>query len=75
MWWSQWAFLVVDRAAGGVVGVSMLIGAAMLLLLESVLPHEHFIKGREGRDDGGRLQLYVALFLRLCCTIFPKACH
>lgn len=43
-------------AAGGVVGVSMLIGAAMLLLLESVLPHEHFIKGREGRDDGGRLR-------------------
>ncbi len=35
-------------AAGGVVGAAILLGAAALLGLDRVLPHEHFIKGREG---------------------------
>ncbi|WP_143684446.1 ZIP family metal transporter [Variovorax sp. KK3] len=35
-------------AAGGVVGASILLGALALLMMERVLPHEHFIKGREG---------------------------
>lgn len=34
--------------AGLVVGGALLLGAAMLLLMDRRLPHEHFIKGREG---------------------------
>jgi len=36
--------------AGGVVGASILLGGAALMLMDHVLPHEHFIKGREGLD-------------------------
>ncbi|CAM5183303.1 ZIP family metal transporter [Oligella ureolytica] len=43
-------------AASGVIGSSMLIGASVLMLLDHILPHEHFIKGREGPDDAGRLR-------------------
>lgn len=35
-------------AAGLIVGSSILLGAALIMLLERVLPHEHFIKGPEG---------------------------
>lgn len=35
-------------AAGGIVGMAVLLGGAALLLLDRALPHEHFIKGREG---------------------------
>jgi len=35
-------------AAGGVIGAAILLGAAALLALDRLLPHEHFIKGREG---------------------------
>nr|WP_115063359.1 ZIP family metal transporter [Oligella ureolytica] len=43
-------------AASGIIGASMLIGAGALMLLDQVLPHEHFIKGREGPEDAGRLR-------------------
>ncbi len=35
-------------AAGGVIGAAILLGAAALMGLDRLLPHEHFIKGREG---------------------------
>lgn len=35
-------------AAGSVVGMAVLLGGAMLLLVDKVLPHEHFIHGAEG---------------------------
>lgn len=34
--------------AGLTVGAAILLGAAALLLMDRLLPHEHFIKGREG---------------------------
>ncbi len=37
-------------AAGGVIGCAILLGAAALMLMDRLLPHEHFIKGREGLD-------------------------
>ncbi len=37
-------------AAGGIVGVAILLGGLALLLIDRVLPHEHFIKGREGQS-------------------------
>lgn len=36
-------------AAGGVIGSAILLGGAALMLMDRVLPHEHFIKGREGQ--------------------------
>ena len=35
--------------AGGVVGVSILLGGLALLVAERLVPHEHFIKGVEGQ--------------------------
>ncbi|MFE8644225.1 ZIP family metal transporter [Sphingomonas sp. NCPPB 2930] len=35
--------------AGSLVGVSILLGGAMLLAMERLVPHEHFIKGVEGQ--------------------------
>jgi ZIP family zinc transporter len=35
--------------AGGTVGAAILLGALALLLMERWVPHEHFIKGVEGR--------------------------
>lgn len=37
-------------AAGGIVGSAILLGAIALLALDRLLPHEHFIKGREGQS-------------------------
>ena len=37
-------------AAGGVVGAAILLGALSLLAMDRLLPHEHFIKGREGQS-------------------------
>lgn len=37
-------------AAGGVVGSAILLGAGVMMLMDKLLPHEHFIKGREGLD-------------------------
>ncbi|MBF5005632.1 ZIP family metal transporter [Diaphorobacter caeni] len=34
--------------AGGIVGAAILLGGLALLALDRMLPHEHFIKGREG---------------------------
>jgi len=36
--------------AGGIVGSAILLGGLALLLLDRVLPHEHFIKGVEGQN-------------------------
>ena len=36
--------------AGGVVGFAILLGGAVLLVMERLLPHEHFIKGVEGQS-------------------------
>lgn len=37
-------------AAGGIVGSAILLGGLALLMMDRVLPHEHFIKGREGQS-------------------------
>src|SRR5690606_13011489 len=44
-----------------VVAAGMLLGAALLWLVHRTLPHEHFVKGREGRPAHvARLWLFVA---------------
>lgn len=37
-------------AAGGVIGAAILLGGIVLMVMDRVLPHEHFIKGREGQS-------------------------
>jgi len=34
--------------AGGMVGLGILLGAALLLAIDRAVPHEHFVKGLEG---------------------------
>jgi len=36
--------------SGALIGTAILLGSAALLAMERLLPHEHFIKGREGAD-------------------------
>nr|WP_028604309.1 ZIP family metal transporter [Ottowia thiooxydans] len=36
--------------AGAVIGTAILLGGAAMLALDRMLPHEHFIKGREGAE-------------------------
>ncbi|KGH31653.1 MULTISPECIES: ZIP family metal transporter [Comamonas] len=36
--------------SGALIGTAILLGGAALLAMERLLPHEHFIKGREGAD-------------------------
>ena len=43
--------------AGGVMGTSILLGAAALMAMDKLLPHEHFIKGREGLDGDAARKL------------------
>lgn len=47
--------------AGGMVGAGLLLGAAGLMLMDRLVPHEHFIKGLEGprRDTTRRAWLFV----------------
>lgn len=43
-------------AAGGTVGAAILLGALVLLMMERLLPHEHFIKGVEGAQASRTLR-------------------
>ena len=43
-------------AASSIVEISILIGAAALMMLDHVVPHEHFIKGCERSEHAGRLR-------------------
>jgi len=36
--------------AGGIVGSGILLGALLLMVIDRVVPHEHFVKGLEGPD-------------------------
>lgn len=39
-----------EFAAAGIIGAAILLGAAAMMGIDRMLPHEHFIKGREGMD-------------------------
>lgn len=40
--------------AGGIVGLAVLMGGAMVFAADRVIPHEHFFKGTEGRTSAMR---------------------
>ncbi len=49
-------------AAGGIVGTAILLGGLALLSIDRLLPHEHFIKGREGRSAKKMRRTWLFVF-------------
>ena len=61
---SQGLFGGSDGAAASVLGVAILLGAGVMMFIDRLLPHEHFIKGREGMDmDAARKLQRTWLFV------------
>ncbi len=60
--------------AGSAVGLSILLGAAALMLLDRILPHEHFIKGREGPGGPSASKLRRTWLFVIAITLhnFPE---
>ena len=58
-------------SAGLIVGVSILLGAAMIMLLDRVLPHEHFIKGPEGGTSVRLKRTWLFVFA-ICLHNLPE---
>lgn len=56
-------------AAGGVVGSAILVGAMALMWLDKVLPHEHFVKGREGAAQAQTTRLRRAWLFVIAITL------
>lgn len=54
----QGLFADAQWAGAATMGIAIMLGAAAMLIAERLLPHEHFIKGREGLgvDTARRLQ-------------------
>ncbi len=48
--------------AAGIIGASILLGGAVLLLMERLLPHEHFIKGVEGQSSRTLRRTWLFVF-------------
>lgn len=57
--------------AGALVGVAILLGAAALVVLERVLPHEHFIKGPEGHPSQRLKRVWLFVFA-ICLHNLPE---
>ncbi|CAA9304244.1 MAG: Metal transporter, ZIP family [uncultured Lysobacter sp.] len=58
-------------AAGGLVGVAILLGAGLVMLIENTLPHEHFIKGTEGRHAHRLKRTWLFVFA-ICLHNLPE---
>ena len=48
--------------SGLMVGLSLLVGAGLVMWVERVLPHEHFIKGPEGGDSKRIARTWLFVF-------------
>lgn len=57
--------------AGTTVGLAILFGAALLMLLERTVPHEHFIKGAEGRSPHRLKRVWLFVFA-ICLHNVPE---
>lgn len=58
-------------SAGLIVGISILIGGAMIMALDRVLPHEHFIKGPEGPSPARLKRTWLFVFA-ICLHNLPE---
>ncbi|QEW07367.1 ZIP family metal transporter [Nitrincola iocasae] len=57
--------------ASGQVALAVLVGAAMMLLIEKIVPHEHFIKGADGISNT-RLRQSWLFVLAIALHNFPE---
>ena len=57
--------------AGGIVGVAILLGAVLLVLLDWLVPHEHFIKGPEGHSSQRLKRTWLFVFA-ICLHNLPE---
>ena len=48
--------------AGGIVGGGILLGALLLMFIDRIVPHEHFIKGLEGREARAVKRAWLFVF-------------
>ncbi|MEO7072654.1 MAG: ZIP family metal transporter [Rhodanobacter sp.] len=58
-------------AAGAIVSAAILVGAALLLLLDRLVPHEHFIKGAEGMSSRRIKRAWLFVFA-ICLHNLPE---
>lgn len=49
-------------AASGVIAAAILLGGGAIMLIDRLLPHEHFIKGREGQSPGNLRRTWLFVF-------------
>lgn len=57
--------------AGGIVGMGILLGAAFLLAIDRAVPHEHFVKGVEGRQAKALKRVWLFV-LAICLHNLPE---
>ena len=57
--------------AGGIVGSGILLGALLLLAIDRLVPHEHFIKGREGPQALAMKRVWLFV-LAICLHNLPE---
>ena len=57
--------------AGLTVGASVIVGAALIMLLNAVVPHEHFIKGVEGHSPERVKRAWLFVFA-ICLHNLPE---
>ncbi|RYF59093.1 MAG: ZIP family metal transporter, partial [Comamonadaceae bacterium] len=48
--------------AGGIVGGGILLGALLLMFIDRIVPHEHFVKGLEGREARAVKRAWLFVF-------------
>jgi len=58
-------------SAGLIVGVAILLGAALIMVLDRAVPHEHFIKGPEGRSSARLKRTWLFVFA-ICLHNLPE---
>lgn len=51
-----------NAAASATIGLAILLGGAAMMMMDQLLPHEHFIKGREGQSPGQLRRAWLFVF-------------
>ncbi|WP_083537873.1 ZIP family metal transporter [Pseudoxanthomonas mexicana] len=51
-----------EAAASAVIGLAILLGGTVMMSLDRLLPHEHFIKGREGQTSEKLRRTWLFVF-------------
>ncbi|MGH8079020.1 MAG: ZIP family metal transporter [Lysobacter sp.] len=51
-----------ERGASLVIGLAVLLGGAAIMAIDWLVPHEHFIKGREGQSPGKLRRAWLFVF-------------